>query len=337
MTPCEAPTRVGRICNRRVLATIMSLVLAASLAAGCSATHRDTTHWVLFFSFDDDRSRAGFRRLEAACEALGVQQRHGVALRFVGVDMTNRAALAGALAKGIESRPVAIVAPASEVLVEASRQTGTIPIVFVTHQDPVQLKVAASLVRFPANLTGVSFHIGVDMKMLELLREAAPRARRIGYVIERDELNNAHTLEFLETTASRYGLQWKLVPVGSVDSLERDVLAAEPVDAWFVSKVAVLDQHRARFVAILGAAQRPAIYPSQRDVRAGAPMAYEATFDDLYSVVARQIDRVLSGVTPSDIPVERPKRFGLSINFETARASGMRLLPELLSRADVVR
>jgi ABC-type uncharacterized transport system substrate-binding protein len=132
-------------------------------------------------------------------------------------------------------------------------------------------------------------------------------------------------------------LQWKIVPIGSVDTLERDILAAEPVDAWFVTKVAVLDQHREKFIATLGAVSRPAIYPSRRDVRAGAPMAYEAAFDDPYSALARQIDRVLSGVTPGDIPVERPRRFGLSINFEAARASGMRLSPELLSRADLVR
>ncbi len=298
---------------------------------------RETPNRVMYVYFDNDRSRAAFKLLDAACESLGVQRRHGAALEFVGVEVTNRAALASALAKGLERRPAAIVAPASEVLVEASRQTGTIPIVFVTHQDPVQLKVAASLVRFPANLTGISFHIGVEMKMLELLREAAPRARRIGYVIDREESNNAHTIEFLETTARRYGLQWKLVPVDSVDSLERDILAADPVDAWFVTKVAVLDQHRAEFIAALGATQHPAIYPSQWDVRAGAPMAYEAAFDDPYSALARQIDRVLSGVAPGDIPVERPRRFGLSINVEAAHASGMRLSPEMLSRADIVR
>jgi putative ABC transport system substrate-binding protein len=66
-------------------------------------------------------------------------------------------------------------------------------------------------------------------------------------------------------------------------------------------------------------------------------MAYEAAFDNPFNALARQIDRVLSGVTPGDIPIERPKRFDLSINVEAARASGMRLSPEILSRADTVR
>lgn len=337
MTPREAPTRAGRICGDCGVAMIATALLAALCVAGCSTAARETTHWVMFVNFDDQRSREVFRRLEAACEALGIQRRHRVTLKFLGVDVTDRAALGVALAKGIEGRPVAIVAATSNALQEASRQTGTIPIVFVTHQDPVDLKVAASLVHFPVNLTGLSFHIGVEMKMLELLRETAPKARRIGYVIDRDESNSARAREFLETTARQHGLQWKLVPVDTVDSLESDVLVAGPVDAWFVSKVAVLDQHRDRFIATLGATRRPAIYPSRGDVLAGAPMAYEAEFDDLLSALARQIDRVLSGVTPSEIPVERPKRFALSINVGAARASGMLLSPELLSRADHVR
>jgi putative ABC transport system substrate-binding protein len=209
--------------------------------------------------------------------------------------------------------------------------------VFVTHQDPVDLQVASSLAELPPNLTGISFHIGVEVKMLELLLDTAPRAKRIGYLVERDELQRVRMRDFLEMTARRYGLQWKVVPLSSLDSLEGDLLAAGPVDAWFVTKVAVLDQNRKQFVGALAATHRPAIYPSQGDVKAGGPMAYEAAFDDPFSALARQIDRVLTGVPPSEIPVERPKRFGLAVNVEAARASAMLLSPELLSRADYVR
>jgi len=298
---------------------------------------RETTRSVMYVYFDHDRSRAVFERLEVACAALGVQRRHRVALEFIGVDVTDRVALSKAIARGLERRPAAIVAPSSPVLLEAFRQTETVPIVFVTHEDPVELKVAASLVHRPLNLAGISYHMGVEMKMLELLREAAPQARRIGYLIDRDVVNNARAREFMETTASQYGLLWKVVPVGTVDSLGADILAAGPVDAWFVTKVVALAEHRDRFIALLGSTLRPAIYPSRQDVQAGGPMAYEAAFDDPVGALARQLDRVLSGVAPSDIPIERPKRFALSINVEVARASGMRLSPELLSRADHVR
>lgn len=337
MTPRTTPTRAGRICRECAAAAIAPAVLAALLALGCSVDERQANQTVMFIHFDDQRSRAAFRRLEAACEVLGVQRRHRVALEFVGVDVTDGPALARALAYSIERRPAAIVAASSNVLLEASRQTTAIPIVFVTHQDPVDLEVASSLTRLPRNLTGISFHIGVETKMLELLRETAPRARRVGYVVDRDEAHRPQRLEFLDTTARRHGLQWTVVPLDTVDSLARGILAAGPIDAWFVTKAAALDQHRDRFVATLAATHRPAIYPSLGDVGAGAPIAYEAAFDDPFAAVARQVDRVLSGVTPSDIPVERPNRFTLSINVAAARASGMRLTPELLSRADQVR
>jgi putative ABC transport system substrate-binding protein len=71
-------------------------------------------------------------------------------------------------------------------------------------------------------------------------------------------------------------------------------------------------------------------------VAAGGTISYEAVFDDPFGSLARQLDRVLSGVAPNDIPIERPKRFNLSINIKAARAMGMRLSAELLARADRV-
>jgi putative ABC transport system substrate-binding protein len=66
-------------------------------------------------------------------------------------------------------------------------------------------------------------------------------------------------------------------------------------------------------------------------------MAYEAVFDDPNGALARQLDRVLSGVTPGEIPIERPKRFRLSLNINSAKGVGMDVTPRLLSRADRVR
>jgi putative ABC transport system substrate-binding protein len=173
--------------------------------------------------------------------------------------------------------------------------------------------------------------------MLELLREAAPGAHRIGYLFDSLDVPRPSVSEFLDSSARRHGVQWKLVPVKSIDTLADDIREAGPIDAWFVSKVSVLDEHRSRFVATLAATHRPAIFPSQLEVAAGAPMSYEAVFDDPNGALARQLDRVLSGVTPSDIPIERPKRFRLSLDVNAARAAGMLVTPALLSRADRVR
>ena len=108
------------------------------------------------------------------------------------------------------------------------------------------------------------------------------------------------------------------------------------MDAWFVTKASVLDEHPEAFLRILNATRLPAVYPSEREVRAGGTISYEAVFDNPLGLMAKQLDRVLSGVPPADIPIERPKRFVLSINVAAARSAGMRLAPELLARADRV-
>ena len=291
----------------------------------------------MFVHFDNERSRAVFARFDAACAAIGIQKRHRVALEFVGVDVIDEAALRSVLVQGLATNPVAIIAPNSPVLMEAVRLTQTTPIVFFTHQDPVDLKLAVSLNQRPQNLAGISLHLGIETKMLELLREVAPRAHRIGYIFDSDEAPRPSVEKFLESTARRHQVEWKLVPVKSIGTLANDIRDAGPIDAWFVTKAGVLDEHRLQFVSTLLATRRPSIYPSQLEVAVGAPMAYEAVFDDPNGALARQLDRVLSGVTPGEIPIERPKRFRLSINVASARSLGMVVTPRLLSRADLVR
>lgn len=318
------------------LSAIALCGFAASLA-GCNTGAVQPRREIAFINFDNQRARFAFERFASACEALGIQERHRVTLEFSGVDVMDELALRSVLQREIGKGPVAIVAPTSPVLVEAARLTSTIPIVFFTHQDPVDLNLLSSLTHRRDNAAGISIYLGIEPKMLELLREAAPQARRIGYIVDSDEALRPNATEFLDWAARKHGVQWKLIPVKSIETFANDIRSAGPIDAWFVTKASLLDEHRMEVVATMAATRRPAIYPSQLDVAAGAPMAYEAIFDDPNGALARQLDRVLSGVTPGDIPIERPKRFSLSVNVNAARAAGMTITPQLLSQADKVR
>jgi ABC-type uncharacterized transport system substrate-binding protein len=332
----STPTRVGRIEISFALFVIMLFGFAASLS-GCSTSAAHPRREVVFVSFDNERARLAFTRFVAACEKIGIQERHRVSLEYSGVDLTDEVALRNVLRRELEKGPVAIVAPASIVVVEAARLTAATPIVFFTHQDPVDLMLLSSLTHRRDNVAGISIYLGIESKMLELLREAAPQARRIGYVVDGEDALRPITTEFLDAGARKHGVRWKVVTVKSIDTFARDIRNAGPVDAWFITKASLLDEHRVEFIAAMTATRRPAIYPSQDDVAAGAPMAYEAVFDDPLGALARQLDRVLSGVTPGDIPIERPKRFSLSVNVNAARFAGMTLTSQLLSQADKVR
>ena len=71
-------------------------------------------------------------------------------------------------------------------------------------------------------------------------------------------------------------------------------------------------------------------------LEAGALMSLANDADDQNRRVAAMIDKILRGTKPTDIPIEQPTRFRLSINLKAAKALGVEVPRSLLARADEV-
>jgi putative ABC transport system substrate-binding protein len=94
--------------------------------------------------------------------------------------------------------------------------------------------------------------------------------------------------------------------------------------------------NRALIAALIGAARIPAIYPFFESVEAGGLIAYSFDLEDLNKRAANNIDAILRGTYPGDIPFYQNTRFELSINLKTARAHGLTVPTTLLASADRV-
>jgi len=65
-------------------------------------------------------------------------------------------------------------------------------------------------------------------------------------------------------------------------------------------------------------------------------LSYGVDILGLFRRAAYFVDRILKGVPPADLPVERPTKFDLVINLKAAKALGLTIPQTILLRADQV-
>jgi ABC-type uncharacterized transport system substrate-binding protein len=279
------------------------------------------------------RNIAAFRQ---GMRDLGYLEGRNVAfaLRFAEGDVTRLPALAHEL---VNLNPAVIVVGSPAAVREMHNATGTIPIVMNTSYDPMALGVAVSMARPGGNVTG--FWSGDEAligKRLELLRHASPGISRVGVMVNPDDAGDAMPLAALPAAARALGLTVRVLEVRTAAEFEPAFAAAarEGLEGLHVSQVPLFNSRRAEVTALAARARLPAIYSFREFAVAGGLISYAASLPDIYRRFASQVDKILKGAIPGDLPIERATRFELVVNLKTAKAMGLTIPEPFLLLAD---
>jgi putative tryptophan/tyrosine transport system substrate-binding protein len=243
------------------------------------------------------------------------------------------------IAAELASRNVdVIVTWASAPVLAAKRTTTTIPIVFAAQMDPVGAGVVTSLARPGGNITGMSIQqTDTAGKRIELLREVAPRLARLAVMANAGAPGAMLEMREVVTTARSLKLEAIPIEVRQANEIFSSIKSLKDrVDALYVATDPLMFNNRFRINALAQTQLLPTIYGSREYVDAGALMSYGPNWADLFRHAAGQVDKILRGAKPADIPVEQPTKFDLVVNAKTARALGIELPASLLARADEV-
>jgi ABC-type uncharacterized transport system substrate-binding protein len=232
-----------------------------------------------------------------------------------------------------------IVSFSTPAALTAKAATTTVPIVFVSGVDPVQLGLVASLNRPGGNVTGVSFVSGeLGAKRLGLLRELRPGATRIAVLVDPKWPLTERFVSEVRAAASASGQQIEVFYVASEREIETafTMLVQRGAGGLLGGIGGLWLSQRERIVALAARHKIPAIYGQREYVEAGGLMSYAASFIEAFRQVGIYAGRVLKGEKPSDLPVVLSTKFELAINLKTARALGLEIPDKLLALADEV-
>ena len=245
------------------------------------------------------------------------------------------------LAAELIRRGVTVIATPGSALaaLAAKSATATIPVVFMTGQDPVQIGLVTSLNRPGGNVTGVGgMNVELGAKQLGLLNELRPGAVPVAVFINPGSPQNERVMTELQSAATAIGRQLEIVTVRT----NRDINTAftDAVQKRAGALLITGDQlFTGRIVQLATLAARhsmPAIYTIREFAEAGGLMSYGSNFADLYRQTGNYTGRVLKGEKPADLPIMQATKFEFLINLQTAEALGLEIPPTLLARADEV-
>jgi putative ABC transport system substrate-binding protein len=232
-----------------------------------------------------------------------------------------------------------LAATSTPAALAAKGATTTIPIVFTTAGDPVQLGLVPALSRPTGNITGVTaLDVEIAPKRLQLARELVPAATMMALLVNPTFPPTERMSRELAVAAEKFGL--KLHVVHATTESEIDEAFATVAQLQASALVIGTDVFLASRMEQLGTLTLrhalPTVFEYRDFATAGGLISYGGSITDMYRNAGTYVGRILRGEKPANLPVQQATKIELIINLKTARALGVTIPTSLLVRADEV-
>jgi len=237
----------------------------------------------------------------------------------------------------VHERVAVIATSGTPAALAAKAVTKTVPIVFETAADPVQIKLVASLSRPGGNVTGVTQAAEeAAPKRLELLHELLPEARVMALLVNPTAPVLAEPqARDVRAAAQSMGLELRVLGASTESELEAAFAKLPELQArgLVIGGDAFFTSHSKELAALAMRHRVPAVYQWREFAAAGGLMSYDSNVTETHRLVGVYTARILKGDKPADLPVQQATNIELFINLKTAKALGISVPLPLSGRA----
>jgi putative tryptophan/tyrosine transport system substrate-binding protein len=170
-----------------------------------------------------------------------------------------------------------------------------------------------------------------------LLREILPHLRRTTIIANPDHRGEHLERHDSQEAARRLRITIQYLPVHNIAELEASFSAiASDSEAIVVFPDPLTVRNRQRIIDVDATRRIPVISGWSIFAQSGALCTYGPRLSESYRRAAYYVDRILKGMRPADLPIERPTVFELVVNLKAAETLGLMMTAAILVRADEV-
>ena len=236
--------------------------------------------------------------------------------------------------------PIHVLATAGNAGIAAARDAsgGRIPVsAFFCGTDVRQM--VESYARPGGNITGVScLSAELAVKRIEMLKEAVPGLRRIGFLYDPRNAGKEKELAEVREGATKLGMSVTAASASATENLREAIasLRRDRAEALVISEDVFTFSNRTQIIALAAEHRMVDISSFREFVLAGGVLSYGPSLVERLRLQARYAGRLVRGARPSDLPIDQPKRFEFAVNLKAARALGITIPKSVVLRADEV-